>query len=103
MSCPQMRQEEQERIARAGSGQFDAMLGAVGHGMMRPRKDADTQVGPLCSSQCMYIAPFALDSEAAHWKVGWNYLCTVSTPSCVTSMCQHCRIVTASIRSLLMF
>ena len=46
--CLQVRQREQEQLAGAKSGHFDAMLGAVGRGMMIPRKDADTQVGLLC-------------------------------------------------------
>ena len=51
----QARQREEEKLTSAGSGRFDAMLGAIGHGMIRAKKIADSQVGlnqAYLSAQC---------------------------------------------------
>ena len=48
----QMRQREEEKLASARSGGFDGMLGAVGQGMIRARKDVDPQVYLSTCSVC---------------------------------------------------
>lgn len=40
-----MRQKDEEKLANARPGHFEGMLGAVGHGLMRAKKDMDIRVG----------------------------------------------------------
>ena len=71
----QARQREEERLTSVGSRRFDAMLGAIGHGMMRAKKDADIQVGLThlyfpahCSGRFGFMlcveAPLALEKHS---------------------------------------